>query len=550
MVLHHQPIKSIPPLTKEIAHKAFPKGNIYLTLRDELGTFYDDQDFAELYSDEGQPALRPSSLALICVMQYMANLSDRGAVEAVAARIDWKYVLGLELTSPSFDSSVLSLFRSRLLKGGKEKQLLDKLLKRCQELKLIKTKGKARTDSTHILAAIRNLNRLEYVGETLRCALNAIAVVHPDWLSNVVTPDWFDRYSKPVEESRLPRGTEARNDYAASIGQDGLRILQAIYDDPTTPQWLREIPAIETLRIAWVHQYWIDNGQLYWRSHKDLPPAGNRSNSPYDVEARYGSKRYTTWLGYKVHLSETCEKNQVHLITNVQTTQAHLADVDQTDLIHQSLADRDLLPSQHIVDAGYVDGALLVESQQKYDLELTGPVRDNVSWQSKIPGGYDLSKFKINWKNRTVTCPVGIKSTKKWTPLVDQWGNEVIRVKFPRKACRECEFRHLCTRSKQEPRELTLRHKEEHLAIVKRRKQQQTETWSKKYNQRAGVEGTISQGVCGFGLRQCRYVGLSKVHLQHIITATAMNVIRLFAWYEGVPLAKTRISSFAKLAPN
>ena len=125
MVLHPHGIKPIPSLTKEIARKAFPKGNLYMTLRDELGTFYDDEDFAELYSSEGQPALRPGSLALICVMQYMANLSDRGAVEAVAARIDWKYVLGLELTTPSFDSSVLSLFRSRLLNGGKEQLLLN-----------------------------------------------------------------------------------------------------------------------------------------------------------------------------------------------------------------------------------------------------------------------------------------------------------------------------------------------------------------------------------------------------------------------------------------
>lgn len=174
----------------------------------------------------------------------------------------------------------MSLFRSRLLNGGQEQLLLDKLLKRCQELNLIKVKGKARNDSTHILASIRNLNRLEYVGETLRCALNALAIVFPNWLSNVVTPDWFERYSKPVEESRLPRGTEARNDYAVIIGQDGMKILEAIYDDPTTPQWLREIPAIETLRIAWIHQYWIDNGQLDWRSHQDLPPAGLRSNSP------------------------------------------------------------------------------------------------------------------------------------------------------------------------------------------------------------------------------------------------------------------------------
>ena len=174
--------------------------------------------------------------------------------------------MGLELSDPGFDFSVLSLFRSRLLNGSKEKLLLDKLLERCQQLQLIKAKGKARTDSTHVLAAIRNLNRLECVGETLRAALNALAIVAPDWLSNVVEKDWFDRYSKPVEESHLPKGTEARNDYAETIGRDGMRILEVIYEDPTTPLWLREIPAIETLRVIWIHQYWMDNDQLHWRS--------------------------------------------------------------------------------------------------------------------------------------------------------------------------------------------------------------------------------------------------------------------------------------------
>ena len=108
----------------------------------------------------------------------------------------------------------------------------------------------------------------------------------------------------------------------------------------------------------------------------------------------------------------------------------------------------------------------------------------------------------------------------------------------------------MCTRSATEPRKITLRPQEEHKAIVKRRKQQATKKWLKQYNQRAGVEGTISQGVRGYGLRSALYVGLKKVHLQHILTATAMNVIRLFAWFEGVPLAKTRVASFAKLAPH
>ena len=197
-----------------------------------------------------------------------------------------------------------------------------------------------------------------------------------------------------------------------------------------------------------------------------------------------------------------------------------------------------------------MDSTLLVESKHKHNLELIGPIRDNVSWQSKTPEAYDLSRFKINWKKKQATCPVGVKSTQKWTVHKDKWDNTIIGIKFPRKACRECQFRHLCTRSKTEPREITVRPQEEHQAIVKRRKQQETQKWLKQYNQRAGVEGTISQGVRGFGLRECRYVGLNKVHLQHLLTATAMNAIRLFAWFEGIPLAKTRVSSFAQLASD
>ncbi len=132
-----------------------------------------------------------------------------------------------------------------------------------------------------------------------------------------------------------------------------------------------------------------------------------------------------------------------------------------------------------------------------------------------------------------MTCPEGKKSNQKWSPRLDAWGNKVFNVKFPKASCLNCPSRSLCTRSLTEPRKLTIRPKEEHLALTKRRKQQETKKWLKQYSQRAGVEGTISQGVRGFGLRECRYVGLDKVHLQHILTATAMNGIRLFAWERG-----------------
>ena len=228
----------------------------------------------------------------------------------------------------------------------------------------------------------------------------------------------------------------------------------------------------------------------------------------------------------------------------METTQAHLADVDQTEPIHQSLADKELLPGQHLVDAGYVDSELLVTSQSDYQVQLFGPVRPNSSWQAQTEGAYDHTQFKVNWKKKQVTCPQGKKSIT-WRSNLDKWGNQGIQVRFSRQNCFSCPVRHLCVRSQQEPRALRLRPQAQHQALKRLRKQQTTPEWKKRYHRRAGVEGTISQGVRAFGLRKARYLGLAKVHLQHILTATAMNLVRLFAWLWEVPLAETRISRFA-----
>ncbi|GAA6614404.1 hypothetical protein NUACC26_001810 [Scytonema sp. NUACC26] len=146
----------------------------------------------------------------------------------------------------------------------------------------------------------------------------------------------------------------ARYSLAETIGNDGMQLLASIYESSTTPQWLRQIPAIEVLRRTWLHQYYIDYtdvpedtaGKLRWRNAADLPKAGDRFDSPYDTDGRYANKRSTTWTGYKVHITETCDANDVHLITNVETTQAQLSDVDQTELIHLSLESKALSPSE------------------------------------------------------------------------------------------------------------------------------------------------------------------------------------------------------------
>lgn len=207
-----------------------------------------------MYPTHGQPTVRPWRLALICVLQFIEDLPDRQAAEAVRSRIDWKYVLGLELTDSGFDFSVLCEFRARLMAGGAEQQLLDTLLRQFKERGWLKERGKQRTDSTHVLAAIRNLNRLEGVGETLRAALNDLATVAPDWLRSWVPSEWYERYGRAVEEYRLPKGIAARKEYAEMIGTDGMQLLIAVWAE-TAPDWLAHVPIVEILRQTWVHQY-------------------------------------------------------------------------------------------------------------------------------------------------------------------------------------------------------------------------------------------------------------------------------------------------------
>jgi transposase len=454
--------------------------------------------------------------------------------------------LGLELTDAGFDASVLSEFRTRLVTGGAEQQLLDTLLDRFRERQWLKARGRQRTDSTHVLAAIRTLNRLESVGETLRQALNALAVVAPDWVRAVSQPEWVDRYGPRCEEYRLPTGKQERQALAETIGADGLRLLTAIDTDPHQ-SWLAQVPAVQTLRQIWAQQYRVSEGVAHWRANDELAPAAQQVHSPYDPDARYGKKRSTTWVGYKVHLTETCEPDAPHLITQVETTSATTADVALTQPIHDALQRKGLLPAQHVVDAGYVDAQLLVASQRDYGVDLLGPTPANAHWQAHEPDGLESSRFVIDWQAQQATCPAG-RPSQKWTPSHDQHGNEVIKVKFGRVDCRPCPRHAQCTRGPS--RVLTLRPHDEYLALQAARQRERTPAFMAQYALRAGVEGTLSQGTRAFGLRRARYIGQARTHLQHVLTAAAMNFVRVGLWLTGTPRARTRQSPFvALLAP-
>lgn len=175
--------------------------------------------------------------------------------------------------------------------------LLDALLTLFKERGWLKPRQKQRTDSTHVLAKIRAINRLMCVGEAMRFALNSLAIVAPDWLLAHSESIWLDRYGHRIEETFFPKQPAERQVVAEVIGRDGSGLLWDIFD-PTAPVLLRDIPAVQMLRRIWVQNYCYEDDLLHWREQGNIAPATQFINSAYDPDARFGKKRSTMWTGY------------------------------------------------------------------------------------------------------------------------------------------------------------------------------------------------------------------------------------------------------------
>jgi transposase len=348
-----------------------------------------------------------------------------------------------------------------------------------------------------------------------------------------------------MENYHLPQTAAAREALAATIGADGRQLLRAVEAAADLP-WLREVAAVQTLRQVWAEQYTDPPGPLRWRVVQERAPAAELIASPYDPEARYSTKRGIAWVGYKVHLTETCDESQPHLITGVMTTPATTPDCVMGPLIQEDLATRDLLPSVHLLDSGYVDAELLVTAQGEHQIDVVGPPFGSYSRQRLEGQGYDLSAFVLDWEAQQARCPQGHLSVK-WTPGRDVSDDPVVRIRFDTATCRACPARQACTQAKDAPRQLTVRPQAHHEAIQAARRRQETTEFKAQYARRAGIEGTHAQAIRRCGLRQSRYRGLAKTHLQHLLTAVALHVVRLGEWWLGTPPAKTRRSPFAVL---
>src|SRR6266566_2975714 len=508
MSMYPQPIAPIPAETQRLAWKVNPKGT------------------------------------LIIVFEYLEGLTDRQAAEAVCNRIDWKYALSQELDDAGWDASVLSEFRQRLTEHDQAALLLEKLVQTGLQEGWIRSTSKVRTDSTHILAKVRRLNQLEVVGETLRAALDALSRADASWVRERLPQEWAMRYGLLINERRLPKSEQERERWAKQVGADGFHLVELLAD-ASTPAQLAELPQVQTLQTVWQQCYQRDDqGQVKWRDGP-RPPAKERLISPYETDARVGCTGNKTWLGYRTHLTETCEADLPEVIVQVQTTQAPLNDVEHLLPIQRDLLEAGLQPREHLVDGGYLDSEQMLASAQ-VGIAVHGPALSDQSWQARTPGGYTLQEFEVDWQQQTVRCPQGHQS-QSWQ--VASAGKQAgsINVLFARASCEPCPVRAQCCRSLTQGRKLTLPPRERAELLAQNRAQARDEAYQRHYGLRSGVEACISQEVRRLGSRQARSRGEPAVQVQQVICAVALNFIRLDAWCQHQKRGKLRRGRFGRL---
>jgi transposase len=293
-----------------------------------------------------------------------------------------------------------------LIKGNTELLLFEKPLERFRAHKLLRERGKQRTDSTHVLAAVHALNRLSCAGQTFRHALNVLATVAPDWFLEHTKPEWIEEYGKPFEvEHTIPESKKAkRTALERAVAADGLFLLEAVFATSALG-WLKDVPAVQVLWRVWIQNFtWVLDATLRFRTDEEVAPARDFINSPFDIDARLSRKRATYWVGYKAHLTKACDEDLPMLITNVKTTLATTQDFDAIAGVHKSLQERNLLPKEHLVDMGYVSAQTLVDANKDHDVDLVGPARRDERWQA--------------WKKAPCRAPVRVRgfllSTSKW----------------------------------------------------------------------------------------------------------------------------------------
>jgi len=590
-----KPIGPIPEDTLLVGQQVLSEDNLYRIIGEQYAEVVKDEDFADFYSHTGQPGYSPARLSLITVLQAMEHLSDRVAIHMVRTRIDWKYALHLPLNDPGFDPSVLCEFRGRLVEGEAERKFFDALLEKFKEKGLLKGRGMQRTDSLQLLGAVRVLNRLELVMETLRLVLESMVKADVEWVRGNVPAEWFETYGEWNESERLvkesgPQGKAATGRFLKQTGKDGFRLM----DQLKAESELRELEAVKTLEKVWGQQYRrmetteVVEVELSTKESRRADGVDREIIvTPHDVDVRYSEKRGEGSTGYKLHLTETAEEDAPALITDLETVGGQEYDGGALEGIHERLEERGLLPEDHLGDKGYVNGNTIAESHDR-GVNLVGPVQEASVHQSSeqtkpepenrsvvkqeqevsessvdlregegpkaaeckpTESCLGLEKFQFDFEQRTAICPKEIESAR-WVTTIRRdrgpggIGREAYLLYWDKEKCLSCELALPSLINQQRGRIVQL--SPHHEITEQRRAEQQTKEFRKKYRRRSGVEASLSAMVRGHGGRRTRYRGKAKTRAHYLRIGSAMNLKRAIAWENGCRPKRVRVVRMKK----
>jgi hypothetical protein len=491
----------------------------YRMIGDHAHELLGEADFAWMYSPTGRGAVCPVILALILVFQARERAGDRAAAEFAVRRLDWLYALHQPLNWSGFHHTDLVNFRKRLLAHGAEALIFEKVVALVQGLGFLKRVHMQRSDSTHILSYTEKLGRLELVWETLRLALRALEHAAPEWRAATLPDALVTAYSVRRTTWQLTRSEIP--EAMVRAGRDGLWLLAQL--DGTVPAEVQALPEIVALRSVWAQQFQVTTDE-HAATHVELKKPGGEGKgkeiivSPHDPDARWFKKRQTVWEGYKMHATETIDAAaQVQFLTDIELVAANQGDSEAIAGIQQRLSERDVCPKEHYVDQGYTSGTNLAESEQR-GIELVGPIGLDTS---KKPAGYRQADFKLDFEAGQATCPEG-HTVALWL-RGDPPGSQGSMADF-KGHCTTCPARQVCA-SAGSSRKIQPGPYYEHREA--RRAEQQTAAFKERMKRRSAIEGTISELVRRYGVRQARYRGKAKVRLQMLMAGAAANLHRL-----------------------
>lgn len=497
-----------------------PQDDPMMIFAQKIFPSFSDEEFEECYSENGRPAISPSFLACVTLLQFREHMSDTEAAQAVIRRLDWKIALHLPVgQSTSFDPSTLVYFRRRLKENGKMRLIFDKTIEIAKSLKLIKKRANQRVDATHVVSHVNRIATTDLLFRAVKCLAEEVEKKAPEFYEAELPEYLRERYENRFSSFGMSK--EKRADRMAEIVEDGRLLASIIREDlPERIEEFEQLPIMETIfeENVVVTEKSVDDKVVL--EVEEITRPKQTVFDPRDTSIQLGRKGKASWVGSKCHIVETAEAGKTNYITNMIYQTAHHHDRSVHETIRKENERLDLHPRKLFADTNYVSGEAIKIAREN-GTELMGYMQGVGSKREKefLPDA-----FKIDMQNLTAVCPAGHRNRS--ARIDGLRGDRTFT--FDPQTCQSCGFFDRCVRStskKTKSRKLLVH---EHYEYVReRRKQQKRSGFKKQMRVRAQVEGTISEAIRFHGLRFARYRGELGHELQFYLTGAAINMKRI-----------------------